>query len=154
MTVHFVIPGLPMGKQSVRGGGGRAYTATKTRNYMKKAREEYLRQVGIAFPDNEPLEIGIVAYFQIPTSKPKKWKALMRSGDTPPVVKPDWDNIAKVVCDSIQPTKKGENIVAFKDDSRIVSGVVVKRYSDNPRVEVWIREWRKDAWGPWWENSL
>jgi len=48
-------------------------------------------------------------------------------------VKPDLDNIMKVVCDAL-------NQIAYRDDSQIVSAYLAKMYSDTPRVEVEIIE--------------
>lgn len=148
MMVHFVIPGCPFGKGSFRSG---KYTDAKTRNYIKRAGAEYRKQVGYTFPDDALLEIGIVAYYQIPTSETKKKKALMADGVTVPGKAPDWDNIAKAVCDSLQPGKINTERTAFKNDARIVVGTVVKKYSLVPRVEVWIREWQ-GARKEWWDS--
>ena len=50
-----------------------------------------------------------------------------------PTKKPDLDNIAKAVLDSL-------NGIAYKDDSQIVSMVVSKKYSNRPRVEITLKE--------------
>ena len=49
-----------------------------------------------------------------------------------PTKKPDWDNIGKIICDSL-------NKVAYRDDSVVVDAQVRKFYSENPRVDVSIR---------------
>ncbi len=46
---------------------------------------------------------------------------------------PDWDNIGKIICDAL-------NGIAYRDDSHIVDGRTIKKYSDQPRVEVEIWE--------------
>lgn len=50
-----------------------------------------------------------------------------------PTKKPDWDNIGKIICDSL-------NGVAYRDDAQIVDSMVRKFYSETPRVVVSIRE--------------
>ena len=51
-----------------------------------------------------------------------------------PALKPDADNIAKIVCD-------GLNSIAYKDDKQIVSLTVLKVWTDGiERVEVDISE--------------
>ena len=50
-----------------------------------------------------------------------------------PTKKPDWDNIGKIICDSL-------NQIAYRDDAQIVDSQVRKFYSENPRVEVIIKE--------------
>ena len=49
-----------------------------------------------------------------------------------PIKKPDWDNIGKVVADSL-------NQVAYRDDAQVVDSQVRKFYSRQPRVEVTIQ---------------
>ena len=50
-----------------------------------------------------------------------------------PTKKPDWDNIGKIVCDSL-------NNIAYHDDNQVVDAQVRKFFSENPRVEVTIRK--------------
>ena len=59
----------------------------------------------------------------------------MLAGDIRPVKRPDWDNIGKIITDAL-------NEVAYHDDAQIVEAIVEKYYSDNPRVEVTIKELR------------
>ena len=49
-----------------------------------------------------------------------------------PVVKPDLDNVAKLICDAL-------NGLAWHDDNAIVDMQVRKFYSTQPRVEVIIK---------------
>ena len=46
-----------------------------------------------------------------------------------PISKPDWDNLAKTYCDMIQ------GLVLY-DDSLIVEGSLIKKYSTKPRIEI------------------
>ncbi len=50
-----------------------------------------------------------------------------------PLKKSDWDNIGKIIADSL-------NEVAYKDDVQIVDAQVRKFYSDRPRVVVTIQD--------------
>ena len=50
-----------------------------------------------------------------------------------PVKKPDWDNVAKAITDSL-------NGIVYVDDAQIVSVYVSKRYSAEAGVGVTIRE--------------
>lgn len=74
----------------------------------------------------------VAAYYTIPASTSKKKKAEMQNKILRPVKKPDWDNIGKVVADSL-------NQIAYRDDAQIVEAVVKKYYADVPRIEVTIR---------------
>jgi len=57
----------------------------------------------------------------------------MITGVIRPTKKPDWDNIGKVIADSL-------NQIAYRDDAQIVSATVEKLYSLTPQVEVTIQE--------------
>ena len=50
-----------------------------------------------------------------------------------PTVKPDWDNIGKLISDAL-------NGVAYADDKDIVFGAVQKAYSSKPRTVVTLWE--------------
>ena len=134
--VSFVVPGEPMGKGrpkfDTRGPYVRAVTPQHTINYETLIKMEYERRYeGFAFPKEVPLCMRIVAYCSIPKSASKKKILAMLSNLLFPTKKPDWDNIGKVVCDAL-------NKIAFYDDSQITDGRVLKRYSENPRLEVTI----------------
>ena len=71
----------------------------------------------------------IIAYYKIPKSYSKKRVQAIRDGLEKPTKKPDADNIAKIILDSL-------NGIAYKDDSQIVELRVIKRYTeDKERVE-------------------
>ena len=79
------------------------------------------------------LDVRILAFYGIPKSASKKNKEKMKKGLLRPVKKPDMDNVVKIVADAL-------NQVAYRDDTQIVDCQCRKFYSDNPRVEVTIRE--------------
>ncbi|HHD2713896.1 RusA family crossover junction endodeoxyribonuclease [Clostridium perfringens] len=75
----------------------------------------------------------IVAYYKIPKSYSKKRVQAIRDGLEKPIKKPDADNIAKIILDSL-------NGIAYKDDSQIIELSVIKRYTEeNERVEFELR---------------
>jgi len=100
-----------------------------------------------------PLECHITAYFQIPESRAckKHLESIVDKDDNLLVEvnvpckklhigdyswslgRNDWDNIGKSVCDGM----KG---IAWRDDGQISVGSVTKKYSDQPRVEIEIKE--------------
>lgn len=88
---------------------------------------------GFRFPDDAMLDVCVFAYYGIPKSDSKKTKELKLSGEIRPTKRPDWDNVGKCVCDSL-------NKIAYHDDSNVVDGRVRKFYSDKPRLEVIIRQ--------------
>lgn len=136
--MRIVVQGEPVGKGrpkfSTRGGYTRAYTPKKTEDYEAEIRVAYYTQCnGEFYQKGEYLDVRIRAYFQIPKSARKADRELMRQGKIRPSKKPDVDNIMKICCDAL-------NGVAFYDDSQVVTGGIMKWYSDNPRVEIEIEE--------------
>ena len=110
----------------------RAYTPKETVIYENQVKIEYENQCGAyRFPDDAMLDIRIFAYYGIPKSVSKKKRELMLNGRIRPTKKPDFDNIAKTICDSL-------NGIAYQDDKMIVDGMLRKFYSEKPRVEVKI----------------
>ena len=80
-----------------------------------------------------PIKASIEAYYTIPKSKSKNVKAQMENGIIRPVKKPDVDNIAKAVFDSL-------NGIAYKDDAQVVELSMSKYYSENGFVKVMLEE--------------
>jgi len=52
---------------------------------------------------------------------------------TKPITKPDWDNCAKLVSDSL--TK-----FTFRDDAVITTAIIKKRFGEPPRIELLLEE--------------
>lgn len=134
--ITFTVPGEPRGKGRARfskaGGFVKPYTPEETASYENLLKLEYQRKYPREFaPKEKYLRMTIAAYFGIPKSISKKRRALMLSGAVLPIKKPDADNIAKIVCDSL-------NSVAYHDDTQIIDLTVTRRYAERPRVEVSI----------------
>jgi len=112
----------------------RAYTPKGTAVYENQVKMEYENQCdSFRFPDDAMLDVRIFAFYGIPKSISKKKRQMMIDGEIRPVKKPDFDNIAKIICDSL-------NEIAYRDDAMIVDGMFRKYYSEKPRVEVSIRQ--------------
>jgi Holliday junction resolvase RusA-like endonuclease len=107
------------------------YDPPKSREYKDKIKGIIAGLVNE--PLECPLEVSIVAHVGIPKSKPKKFRGDALRGAVKPTKKPDVDNMAKIVLD-------GCNGILYKDDCQVVDLRIVKIYSDNPRVEVEIKE--------------
>ncbi len=136
MTVELTIPGQPKGKGRPRFSKySRAYTPKATADYEKMVRVLYKAKYGTqSFSEDVPLSMEVYAYFGIPKRDSKAKKALKASGEVLPTLKPDTDNIIKLLADAL-------NGYAYPDDKQITDIVAHKRYSDHyPRVEVIIRE--------------
>ena len=132
--ICFTVPGKPKGKDRPRFN-------TKTKHTYKtsstRAYENDVKRVAKKFFDNEhaetekPVKVEIKAFYAIPKSTSKKMREAMLDKKIIPTIKPDCDNIAKVILDSI-------NGIAYKDDKQVADLKVEKFYSDVPRVEVSI----------------
>ncbi|WP_373116429.1 RusA family crossover junction endodeoxyribonuclease [Holdemania massiliensis] len=134
IALRFEVQGEPKAKARPRvTRSGIAYTPKNTILYENLVRTSFQQY----YPDHIPIdcevEAIITAYFSIPKSASQRKKELMNFGLISPTKKPDLDNIAKAVLDSL-------NGIAYKDDSQIVSMWVVKKYSERPRVEVILKE--------------
>ena len=135
--IKFSVPGQPFGKQrpkfSRAGQYVKTYTPDKTVSYENLVKLMYQQAAkGRMFSEGAALDVRIIAYFEIPKSISKKKRKDMLEHRIRPTKKPNWDNIGKIVCDSL-------NKVAYRDDSAVVDAQVRKFYSENPRVDVMIR---------------
>lgn len=127
-----IIEGEPKGKARPRvTKAGITYTPQETVNYENWVKLCYRTQTKTTFEGE--VHARIDAYFQIPKSTSKKKAELMEEKEIRPTKKPDVDNIAKIILDSL-------NGIAYKDDSQVVSCLVCKYYSEKPRVEVLLWE--------------
>ena len=74
------------------------------------------------------LVLIVDAYLRVPASWSRKKQAAALAGNLRPIVKPDYDNFAKI-CDAL-------NRVVWLDDAQVVDGRARKFYSDRPRIEI------------------
>ena len=117
MKVKFVVLGEPQGKGRPRfskvGNHVQTRTPDETLIYENLIRSEYQRQCGSArFQDEAQLDVRILAFYPVPTSVSKKKRRMMLDHEIRPGKKPDWDNIGKVVTDSL-------NQIAYRDDAQV-----------------------------------
>ena len=113
-------------------GRSQAITPKETLSYENLVKWVYQNTYGARKLEGE-LEARIVAMYSIPKSMTKKNRKLIEEGKLHPTKKPDLDNVAKIVLDSL-------NGIAYSDDSQIVKLNIEKHYSENPRVEVTLYE--------------
>ena len=133
MKRNFNIPGKVQAKQRPRFNGKFAYTPKETIAYENWVRTCYLEKYrGQPILEN-PLKVKIIAYYEIPKSTSKKRRLEMKDDKVFPTVKPDTDNIAKSILDSL-------NGIAYLDDKQIVKLEVEKYYSQAPSTVVMIEE--------------
>lgn len=147
MRVNFTIEGAPVGKARPRVTRTVTYTPAKTARYEDLVRYTAINSFKGMFDKNEPLDVKIIAYFEVPKSLSKKRKALCLNNQELPTKKPDADNIGKIVMDGMNPKMKRNKVVhkmmqvvrgVYHDDKQVTTLLVKKRYSEYPRVEVTV----------------
>lgn len=140
MTIRkLVIPGKPLGKQRPRVlKTGVTYTPKETVNYEAVVKALYIEKYAMEKPFEGPVSVEIVALYQIPKSASKKRKEAMKRGAIKPTVRPDVDNISKIITDAL-------NGVAYLDDKQIIECSVNKCYAEAPAVLVSISELNEDV---------
>ena len=72
------------------------------------------------------VEIEMQVFRSIPKGMPAYRKILAEAGYIRPIAKPDFDNYAKNICDTL-------NSILYNDDCQVVMGRVEKFYSFKPR---------------------
>ncbi|HII4440510.1 TPA: RusA family crossover junction endodeoxyribonuclease [Clostridium perfringens] len=126
-----VVTGKIRGKARPRICKGHAFTPKDTVKYEKLVRDCYKEQDG-RYLDGS-IKALIIAYYKIPKSYSKKRVQAIREGLEKPTKKPDADNIAKIILDSL-------NGIAYKDDSQIIELIIIKKYTEDfERVEFELR---------------
>lgn len=127
-----VIDGKIKGKARPRVFNGHAMTPADTVNYENWVKLCYQQQDGRHLEGS--IRARIIAYYKVPKSYPKKRVQAIRNGEEHPCKKPDADNIAKIILDSL-------NKIAFDDDSQVVELTVLKRWTEETeRVELELEE--------------
>jgi Holliday junction resolvase RusA-like endonuclease len=130
--ISFTFYGIPVSKGRpkfcVRGGHAIAYTPKVTR----EAEDDFCTQALRFRPKEiiaEAIKLHIWVFKPTPKSFSKKKAGLAEEQKIVPITRPDFDNYAKLVCDSL-------NGIFWKDDAQIVDCRISKRYSKTPKVTV------------------
>ena len=136
MIYEFEVPGKITGKgrPRVNTQTALAYTPTKTKEYEELVKQYFIIKYRGINPLEGRIAITIKAYFTIPKNTKKSQIEEMLKSNISPTKKPDIDNIAKIILDSL-------NKLAFKDDNQITKLNIEKIYSEEERVYVRIEEY-------------
>lgn len=105
------------------------YTPKETASYEDSLKWQATEAMAGRQPLDGPLAVRLFAMMPIPDSWPKKRRALALDGRLHPTVKPDNDNIQKIVYDSL-------NKVVYLDDKQIVRALMVREYAAHPGIIV------------------
>lgn len=108
------------------------YDPPKVSKFKRELRMLAQKRFGDDPLDGE-LSVEIKFYRPIQKSLSKKERAKRLSGESRPIVKPDLDNYVKSTLDAL-------NGVLWTDDARIVDLHAHKYYSDDPRIEITVKE--------------
>jgi Holliday junction resolvase RusA-like endonuclease len=140
-VIRIVVPGLPKSKLRARHRvvttkTGRTFVSTYT-PAETRTEEGVIRMAAADAMDGRapllgPLDLRFAIFVQVPRSWSNKKRQDALAGLIRPTVKPDWDNGGKL-CDSL-------NGIVWQDDSQVTDAHVWKRYSDQPRVVIEVRE--------------
>lgn len=135
-AIYFVVYGEPKGKgrprASSRGGFVRMYTPAATMAYEAEIARLAEKARGDWPVLATPMSLRVVAHHAIPVSWSKRKQQQALAGELIPG-KPDLDNVAKAVLDAL-------NGVIYEDDKQVIKLVAEKKYSLDPRVEVYVHE--------------
>lgn len=135
MKYKFEIKEKAIGKERPRVNTrtGRVYTPTKTSSFEEKVKWAFKGKYNVATElSTKPFKAKITAIFEPPQSisKKKKEELLFKVNYTK---KPDADNIAKIILDSL-------NGLAYKDDSQVSALLVLKDYGTENKIIVELEE--------------
>lgn len=109
---------------------GRTYTPGKTIRFEAQIMHAWVERYGDKYEDFDgPVDVTIMVQRPLRKSNPKYWDGRQD------LMKPDWDNIGKVVCDAL-------NGIAYKDDAQIVCAQIRKlprmRHGNKPSMRIRI----------------
>jgi len=137
IQITYSVPGEPRGKGrpkfARRGNFVKTYTDAKTASYEDQIRFYALKAMG----DTKAIQGAVRVFINIRMSVPKSYSVKRRetclSGSEKPLKKPDWDNVAKSICDAM-------NGIVYGDDTQIVEAHVTKQYAAQSEVIVLVQE--------------
>jgi Holliday junction resolvase RusA-like endonuclease len=134
-AVRFSVPGKIHGKDRPRftrvGKYVRTYTPEETLNYEKKIQREYIQ--ANRHKSNKALRMRLCIYREHPKSMSAFKKMLANIKKLFPTVKPDVDNVLKVVLDAL-------NNLAYEDDNQVVQFVIIKTYGVKEGLHITLEE--------------
>jgi len=129
----------PRGRGLLRTVKSRGATAQRrARNRVRTLNERDLAwaaklAMGSREPTRLPVAIDVSAYLEIPSSWSRAKRDAALAGTLLPTGKPDAHNLLKIAADSLRG-------IVLGDDAAVVDATVRKRYCDDPRLRIKVRE--------------
>lgn len=134
--ITFTVPGIMPGWQRSGQSGKRHFTQPQTAKAQLEV-AAWARQSSRGIMLTGPLGLLLTVWFPVPDSWSQKRKAAAYGAWM--TVKPDYDNLAKLVGDAL-------NKVVYADDASIADGRTVKRYvGAGERARSEVRLWELAA---------
>jgi Holliday junction resolvase RusA-like endonuclease len=137
LITELYVPGVPVAQGRPRittiGGHPRAYDPAKSasyKNYIALAASIVMTH---RKPAEGPLSVEMHIALPVPASWSKKKSAEALQNVVCPTVKPDIDNLIKIVLDSL-------NGIVWHDDKQVVSIYASKAYAEKPGLHVFVRD--------------
>lgn len=110
---------------------GRVFNSDAMRRYELALKQAGQLSMGGRAPLVGPLAVDIVALLVVPKSWSKKDRAAALAGTLRPEVKPDFDNVTKMV--------DGLNKVVWADDVQVCDSSISKRYAELEGLHITVR---------------
>lgn len=138
LVLSVVLPLPPLGKERATPlGRGKALKGKRTAKWEMDA-GWCLRAKWRGASTAKAVAVEVASVIERPSRRPswvsvEAWSSGRR---VPCPVKPDWDNVAKIVCDAM-------NRIVLKDDAQVVDGHTATFYAapdEDPCVDVWVYE--------------
>ena len=127
--IEFEVKGKIHGKQRPRFANGHAYTPKETRDYEKHIAMSYLGQGGKYYGEKR-IAVWILATLEPPKSWSKKKRT--QAIGKPVTVKPDGDNIEKIVFDGLEG-------YAYKNDKQVNPHGIYRVYGETEKLKIWVK---------------
>ena len=131
--LELIVEGEVVGKARPRVTRYGTYTPAKTKNYERAIQLAFQNKYKDLAPLKGPLKIKVDCYMYIPKHTSNIRRKRKNDKEILPTKKPDFDNMAKSITDSL-------NGLAYEDDNQIVDARIRKFFSDDQRAEITIWE--------------
>lgn len=125
----YVIDELPIAMARPRFGFGKVFYPQKKE---KLAYSLLIKKQHNGTPFECPIALSIIFHMPIPKSYSKKKRSLILDNELLFVKKPDIDNLIAFVLNCMTG-------IVYKDDAQVYSIAAIKKFSDNPKIEIFVQ---------------
>ena len=148
ITLSFRVDGLPKGQPRVkaarRGGFVSIYTPGTAKDWKRAVHQAAVTaEAKVTCPSpvfTGPVELILRFWMPRPKSHLNSKGSTKSNAPRWHTAKPDFDNLAKAVCDVLTDNPKKKHKGIWRDDAQIVFSTITKEYGSNPGCEITIRQ--------------